>query len=164
MPRDLVDDVRDFSDEQGSDFVGQMTLEDEQRFLEEARNMILIREQKKAITTQEASSRKVLTELIEKYGSQEGADGQHLAIPLDPPIRGVAAIVRQRKTSQRVDEDTAAVIAKARGIYERLFKPVMTLDEDEVLVALREDLLTESEVAEIFPVSETYAITLRKDK
>ena len=41
---------------------------------------------------------------------------------------------------------------------------VMTLDEDAVMVALAEGLLTASEVEAMFPQKETFALTAEKDK
>jgi hypothetical protein len=141
-----------------------MTDEQREAFLREAREMVLVREQKTRIANREAELKGVLMGVLRDYGDTSGTSGQHRQIMFPRPIRGIAGFVRQAKVVNEVDEVKAEAIARERGIYERLFKPVPTLDDSAVLVALAEGLLTESDVEAIFPKKTTYAFIAEKAK
>lgn len=167
MARDLLSSVRDFSTEQelGDDMQHEkMTDEQEQAFLASAREMVLIREQKDRVSKREAQMKPQLMGILEKFGLPYGAEGQHQTIEFPRPIRGIARFVRQRKTFNEVDETKAEAIARRKGLYERLFQPVMTLDESAVVVAHEEGLLTDDEVEEMFPKKVQYAFVAEKVK
>jgi hypothetical protein len=158
--------VRDFSEEQGpAPTTGQQMTEGQfENFLRMAREMILVREQKVRTAKREAELKGVLMEDLDAFGDPYGASGQHRTIEFPKPIRGIARFVRQTKVTTGVDETKAEAIARQRGIYDRLFKPVMTLDDSAVLVALQEGLLTEADIEEIFPKTTIHAFVAEKDK
>lgn len=158
--------VRDFSTEQEAPIPTgqQMTEEQYENFLREAREMILVREQKARVAKRETELKGVLMDELAAYGSPYGTSGQHRTIEFPKPIRGIARLVRQSKVTTEVDETKAEAIARQRGIYDRLFKPVMQLDDAAVLVALEEGLLTEADIAEIFQKKTIYAFVAEKDK
>ena len=62
------------------------------------------------------------------------------------------------------DDAKAEAIARAMGLFDRLFKPVMVLDEDAVMVAREEGLLTDQQVEQMFPQKVTHALMPRKAK
>lgn len=133
-------------------------------YIEDARGYLLIREEKQRLEKAEAGIKKQIMEILEKYGSSYGPEGQHLTIDFPEPIRGYARVVRQAKVTQSVDEVEAEAIARRAGIYDRLFKPVMALDEAAVLVAVREGLITDADLAKIFPKRIIHACVPEKQK
>lgn len=138
--------------------------QDMEAFYEEAREMILLKEQKTNLERVEARLKKSLMETLRMRGKPYGPENQHLAIEFPEPIRGIARFVRQSKSSTSVDETEAEAIARSKGIYDRLFKPVMALDQDAVLVAVREGLISDEELALIFPRKEINAFVPEKEK
>ena len=158
--------IRDFSEEQDVTPSGhqEMTDEETEDFLRQAREMVLTREQKTRIANREAELKGVLMKALEVYGDTSGPSGQHRTIKFPRPIRGIAGFIRQAKVVTDIDETKAEAIARQRGIYDRLFKPVMQLDDAAVLVALEEGLLTEVDVSEIFIRKTTYAFIAEKKK
>jgi hypothetical protein len=158
--------VRDFSTDQIDPAPAHQTMAEEEYedFLREAREMILIREQKVRIANREAELKNDLMDALATYGDPYGPSGQHQTIEFPRPIRGIVRFVRQSKVSTTVDETKAEAIARRQGIYERLFKPVMTLDDSAVLVALQEGLLTEADMEEIFPKKTIHAFVAEKKK
>lgn len=135
-----------------------------EQFEADAHEVLMLRDQRKKLETLEGKVKKRLMEFLEKYGEPYGEEGQHHAVELDPPIRGIGRLVRQTKSSVRVDETEAEAIARSYGIYERLFKQVWVLDEDAVMVALAEGLLGDDEVDRIFPRKVMYAFVPEKLK
>lgn len=157
--------IRDFTEEQQTPTPSghqEMTDEEAEEFLRTAREMVLVREQKVRTAKREAELKDVLMKTLAVYGDPYGEAGQHRTIKFPRPIRSIARFVRQTKVTTEVDETKAEAIARQRGIYERLFKPVMQLDDSAVLVALKEGLLTEVDVAEIFVKKTTYAFLADK--
>jgi hypothetical protein len=158
--------VRDFSAEQETPIQTgqQMTEEQAEEFFQKAREMVLVREQKARVVKRESELKNVLMEDIEVFGEPYGTSGQHRTIEFPKAIRGIIRFVRQAKVVTEVDEAKAEAIARQRDIYDRLFKPVMTLDDGAVMVALEEGLLTEKDVAEMFPKKTIYAFVAEKKK
>lgn len=167
MARDLIgSEIRDFSDEQiGPQTVTQqMTDAQMEEFLQQAREMALIREQKGRVEKREKELKPVLMDILATFGVPYGDEGQHQTIDFPRPIRGIARFVRQRKSFNEVDETKAAAIARQRDLYDRLFKPVMQLDESEVMVAHEEGLLSDADIEEMFPKKVQYAFVAEKAK
>lgn len=158
--------IRDFSEEQDTapPMTDQMMEDEWEAFLREAREMVMLREQRDRIMAREKEIKPHLMDVLLTYGDPYGPEGQHLTINLDPPVRDVERLVRQRKVSNLVDEDEAAVIAKKRGVYDRLFPPVPTLDENEALVLLEEGILTDEDIDRMFPKSVSFAFVMERRK
>lgn len=158
--------IRDFSGEQDEAVVPdqRMTPDEFEEFLAKAREMILIREQKDRVAKREAELKPGLMEALSAYGLPSGESGQHRVIEFPQPIRKVLRFVRQAKVTTGVDEVAGEAIARERGIYDRLFKPVMTLDDSAVMVALEEGLLTDEDIKRIFPKKTIYAFVAEKSR
>lgn len=165
MPRDLIpSEVRDFSGEQIVDDLRSQTMTDSQRdeFERTARDFILTREQRMKMEKAEKPLKERLTTMLAEFGDQYGSDNQHRAIELLAPVRGIKRVVRQVKSVVKPDVQAAEALARQRGLYDRWFVMRPVLDEDAVMVSLLEGLVTDDEVAAIFPKHYTYAITVDK--
>ena len=134
------------------------------QYLADALYIILIQEQKRRLTETEADLKQSLMATLEAYGEPYGPEGQHQTITFPAPIRGYTRLVRQCKVSITVDEARAEAISRGKGLFRRLFKPVLVLDEGAVMVAREEGLLTDEEVAEIFPKKVIWAFVPEKKK
>ena len=158
--------VRDFTDEQGDAPLSesQMTDEEQEEFIRQAREMILLREQRLRTAKRESALKETLMKELSRFGLPYGDQGQHRTFEFPRPIRGVYRFVRQTKVTTKIDETKAEAIARQRGIYDRLFKPVMVLDEAAALVALEEGILTDADFAEMFPKQTDYAFVVEKKK
>lgn len=165
MPRNpILSNIRDFTEENMSAQVVWDTDEAQEEYLKTSRELVILREQKKRLEEREGELKKVLMKVLEGSGEPYGPDGQHRTIAFPRAIRGISGFVRQTKVSTTVDSVKAEAIARHKGIYDRLFKPVPTLDQDAVMVALAEHLLTDDDLEEIFPKSVSYALVAEKAK
>lgn len=165
MPRDLIpSEIRDFEEEQH--VIQEQPVPDNvmDTFMSQGREMILLREQKAKLEARETVLKKSLMEMLAEYGLPYGPEGQHRTIDFATPIRGIARFVRQSKTSMSVDETRAEAIARMHKIYDRLFVMRPVLDQDAVMVAVMEGILTDEELAEIFPKKVTHAFLVEKVK
>lgn len=86
----------------------------------------------------------------------------HCFIELREEVVGYRGFQRQRRVSIGVDEDSATEILTERGLLERCMPPKPSLDEDEVMAAVFEGLLSEDDLDVIFPKKVTYALVPKK--
>jgi len=162
VPRDLIpSEIRDFTEENR---VSTDVIEVTEDYLKQSREMILLREQKARLEAREAELKKELLAVLEAMGEPYGPEGQHRTIAFPRPIRNIARFVRQTKSTTKVDLIKAEAIARSKGIHDRLFTMQPTLDQDAVMVAVEEGLITDEELADIFPRTTTYAFVVEKAK
>lgn len=131
-------------------------------FDEAARRYLNFRRQRDEMGKLMDKEKPAINEALDQYGETD-ANG-HKTLPLDPPVHGIDAMTRQRKVTHLQDDAKAEAIARTLGIYDRLFKPVMVLDEDAVMVAREEGLLTDKHVEQMYPQRITHALMPRKAK
>jgi len=102
-----------------------------------------------------------LSELVDTDGEPD--EKGHLWYPLPESVGGVTALKRQRRVVQSLDEAVAEKTLKEKGIYDRCYKMVPTLDESEVMACLYDGLLNEEEIDAMFPKSVSYAFYIVED-
>jgi len=107
------------------------------------------------LTKEQSLLKSELSELVDKEGTAD--DKGHIWYSLPEEVDGYQSLQRQRRVSQRLDEDTARAILKQKGLTDRCYKLVPILDEAEVMACLYESLLTEEEIDSMFPKSVSYA-------
>lgn len=132
------------------------------QFDDHARRYLNFRRQRDEMTKLMDAEKKPVMEILEQYGEEDAKGHKHL--PVDPPVHGIVGMTRQRKVTHTTDEVKAEAIARALGLYERLFKPAMVLDEDAVMVAREQGLLTDQQVDQMFPQKVSYALMPEKAK
>lgn len=166
MPRNMTTtNVRDFTADQDQPTIAPpLSPEDLDAYVKASREMLTLKRNKTALLAREKELNGVLSGFIVAHGEPTGSEGQHRAIRFPSPIRGFAGFIRQAKVSTGTNVVQAEAIARRKGLYERLFKPVPTLDESEVMVARAEGLLTDDELAEMFPRSTVHSLVPEKAK
>ena len=101
-----------------------------------------------------------LAEAVDALGTPD--DRGHLWLDLSGNVEGFVALQRQKRVSQSLDEQTADRILSERGIRERCIKTVEVLDEDAVMAALYEGVLSEQDIDEMFPKKVVWAFVPTK--
>lgn len=91
----------------------------------------------------------------------EADDKGHLWMELDDDINGVHSVLAERRVSQSLNEERAQEILAERGLIDRCTKMVRTVDHDEVMACLYDELLTESDLDEMFDRKVTWALRLK---
>ena len=92
----------------------------------------------------------------------EPDDSGHRLIAFDEPIAGFAGFQHQRRVKRTPDLDAAVQLLDGLGLTERCIKLVPTINEDEVMGALYEDLITEEQVDAMYPQTITYALVPKR--
>lgn len=111
------------------------------------------------LTEKKDTLRKEIDALVDKYG-EESSNGSRV-IDLDDSETGVSKVTRQRRVSQSFSNSIASEVLERKGLLERCSKPVFVLDEQEVMVAYNEGLLTDEDLAEMFPSKVTWATIIK---
>jgi predicted RNA-binding protein associated with RNAse of E/G family len=101
-----------------------------------------------------------LKEAVLNDGQED--DKGHVVLSLDEPVAGVASIVNQRRVSKSLDESAAETLLASKDLTDRCLKMVPVLDEDEIMKAYYEGLITEEDIDTMFPSKVTYALVMTK--
>jgi hypothetical protein len=119
------------------------------------RKYVSLRSRIEDLTKEQSSLKTELSTLVDNEGTPD--EKGHLWYSLPEEVDGYISLQRQRRVTQKLDEDEASRTLAARGLSERCYKMVPVLDESEVMACLYEGLLTEEEIDAMFPKSVSYA-------
>lgn len=107
------------------------------------------------LTKEQSSLKTELSALVDNEGTPD--EKGHLWYSLPEEVDGYISLQRQRRVTQKLDENEASHILLSKDLTERCYKMVPVLDESEVMACLYEGLLTEEEIDAMFPKSVSYA-------
>lgn len=103
---------------------------------------------------------KLITQKIDEAG-YEDSEGNWI-IDLETPIDGIGRLEKQRRSSRKIDEETAETIISNAGIEEEVYEMVKTLSEEKLMAAYYDGKITEQQLDEMFPVSVSWALWTKK--
>lgn len=86
----------------------------------------------------------------------------HLWIELEREIDGYSSLQRQRKVSRKLDQEFSEKLISSRGLVDKCYKMIPVLDEQAIMAAHYEGLLSEDEIDSMFPMSVSYAFVPKK--
>jgi exoribonuclease R len=112
------------------------------------------------LTAMQASIKKQLKEGIAYLGVEN--DRGHIVIEIDDEVSGVKSIMQQKKISKSLDIEVAEEILKDKGIHERCIQLVPVLNEDEIMAAYYEGIITEDDIDTMFPSKVVWALVTNK--
>ena len=95
-------------------------------------------------------------------GEGEVDDKGNIMVQLPQEVDGFNSIIKQRRVTRKVDELKAEEIITAHGLEDSLYKTIRVVDEDALMAALYEEVLTEEEVDEMYPPKVVWALVLKK--
>lgn len=97
---------------------------------------------------------------LEKNGEED--DQGSLWYDLPTEVEGYTALKREKRIGQTVDADKTLSVLQAKGLEKRCYRMEPVLDEQEVLKAVSEGLISDEELAEMFPPKVTWALVPSK--
>jgi len=122
--------------------------------LDMVRQYAAIKNQLKEINDRE----KELKDKLRAAVLEQGETDDNGSTPLEiEDVPGVEKIVNQRRVSKYFDPETAERLLEEKGLTERCTIMVPILDEQEILAARYEDLLTDEDIDVMFPSKESFA-------
>ena len=97
------------------------------------------------------------------------AHGDELEIPATPFVsyakgapttKTIVGAKRTRRRSKSLNEDLAMALIKKKGLEETCLQTITVLDEDAILAANFEGLITDKQLADLYEEHDTYAFNL----
>jgi hypothetical protein len=126
----------------------------------EVQQYVSLKGEASAITDRVDVIKKRLTTFAEQNGTPN--EKGSLIFPVDDPVTGTKAIVRQKRISKVFNEEVADHVLKTAGIFEECTKTITVLDEDAVMAAYYQGKLTDEDIDSMFPEKVTWALVLEK--
>jgi hypothetical protein len=123
--------------------------------LKKVRSYVSIKGRIDDLTKEQSVLKSELSDIVDEQGIPD--EKGHIWLELPEEVDGFKSLQRQRRVTQRLDEDVAETLLKEKGLSDRCWKMVPMLDESEVMACLYEGLLTEEEIDSMFPKSVSYA-------
>ena len=111
----------------------------------------------------EKEQKALRADLFEVLDVEGEADSKgNLVLELPQEVDGFVAITKQRRVTRKVDETVATEIITEKGLENSLYKTITVIDEDALMAALYEDVLTEEEIERMYPQTVTWALVMNK--
>jgi hypothetical protein len=133
---------------------------DMQELVHHVRENVLLKERIEELTTLQNEVKKQLKQAIEELGETD--DRGHVVVEIEDDVTGIRKVMQQRRVSKNLDIELAEIVLKEKGIHERCLTMVPVLNEDEIMAAYYENLITEADIDKMFPSKITWALVLSK--
>jgi hypothetical protein len=133
---------------------------DETDLIARTKKYAFLKSQLDYLEKEQKALREELFEVLD--GEGEVDDKGNIMIQLPQEVDGFNSIIKQRRVTRKVDELRAEEIIAAHGLEDTLYKTVRMVDEDALMAALYEEVLTEEEVDEMYPPKIVWALVLKK--
>jgi hypothetical protein len=133
---------------------------DENDLIARTKKYAFLKSQLDFLEKEQKALRALLFENLDEIGEED--DKGNVVIELPEEVEGYSAVVKQRRVSRKIDEARAEEIITEHELEDVLYKTIRVVDEDALMAALYEDVLTEEEVDEMYPQSITWALVLKK--
>jgi C4-type Zn-finger protein len=133
---------------------------DENGLIARTKKYAFLKSQLDYFEKEQKALRALLFETLDEIGEED--DKGNVIIELPEEVEGYSSVVKQRRVSRKIDEALAEELIIKHGLEDVLYKTIRVVDEDALMAALYEDVLTEEEVDEIYPQSITWALVLKK--
>ena len=112
------------------------------------------------LTSQQKELREKMFATLEERGEVD--DKGNIIVELENDVDGINTVMKQRRVTRKIDEQTADEIIAAKGLEEKLYKTIQIIDEDALMACLYSDELTEEEVDMMYPQQIVWALVLKK--
>ena len=111
------------------------------------------------LTSLQSQVKKSLNAGVNELG--EADDKGHIVVEINDSVSGINRVMRQRRVSKSLDINVAEELLAERGLQDKCIKMVPVLDEDEIMSAYYEGLITEEDIDKMFPAKVTWALVMK---
>lgn len=118
--------------------------------------------QEKLLARRKKELRDRLYALVEREGERD--DKGNLLLPLPEAAGDILTLQIQRRVSNPFQGEVAEEILRERGIWHDCVTLVPVLDEDKVLAARYDGLLSDEDIEAMYPEVESFAFTPVRSK
>jgi hypothetical protein len=129
-------------------------------FESQVREYVQVRDSMTVLETRKKELHGKLMSKLEADGEED--ENGNIVLTFPEEIAGQKALSKTRRVSRKTDVDRAIEIAREHGIEDEIIEMIPQIAEDAVMAKLYEGELTENEVDQMFPVTVTWALNLKK--
>lgn len=104
----------------------------------------------------ETGHKKWLAAYVDLHGEPDSQG--HVWLDLPESIDGKRALKREKRTSKSMDQKEAARVLKERGVYDRYVRWEPVIDEDSIMSAYYDKILSEEDIDAITTERTIYAL------
>jgi hypothetical protein len=133
---------------------------DIKEFLEQVRQSVLLKDKIDQLNSLQSEVRSTLKDGVKELGEEDSRG--HIVVEVDDDTTGIRKVMHQRKVSKSLDIEVAENILKEKNIHERCVTMVPILNEDEIMAAFYEGLITEEDIDAMFPAKVSWALVMTK--
>jgi hypothetical protein len=119
---------------------------------------------KASIEIMESRSKEIRTKLFSQLDLEGLEDDKgNIILELPAVIDGIARIEKQRRATRKLDEDVAEAIIEQTGLQDMVYEMKRVINEDALMAAYYEGILSEEQLDEMFPTTVVWALrTVKK--
>jgi hypothetical protein len=126
----------------------------------EVQQYVFLKDEVSNLETRVNEIKKRIISSVEQLGTPN--DKGSLVLSIEDEKSGTANVVKQRRVSKQFDEDTANKILADKGLFESCTETITVLDQDAVMAAYYNGLLTDEDIEAMFPEKVSWALILEK--
>ena len=132
---------------------------DKSELIDYVRQNSVLKERLDELTAIQSDVKKNLKQGIEELG--EADDRGHIVVEIDDEVSGIARVMNQKRVSKTLDIEVAEKLLVERGIHDRCITMVPVLNEDEIMAAFYEGVISEEDIDTMFPAKVTWALVMK---
>lgn len=121
---------------------------------------VLLKEEADRIAARQKEVKDFINQGLEELGEEDSRG--HIVAEINDSVSGISKVVKQKRVSKSLDMETAERILKEKDLESRCFTMVPVLNEEEIMSAFYEGLLTEEDIDSMFPAKVTWALVFNK--
>jgi putative component of toxin-antitoxin plasmid stabilization module len=112
------------------------------------------------LTAIQSEVKKSIREGVLELGEEN--ERGHIVVEINDDVTGIRSVMNQRKVSKVLDIEIAEELLKEKGLHERCIQMIPVLNEDEIMSAYYDELLTEADIDKMFPSKVSWALVNNK--
>ena len=132
---------------------------DKSELIDYVRQNSVLKDRLDELTSLQSDVKKNLKQGIEELG--EADDRGHIVVDINDEVSGIARVMNQKRVSKTLDIEVAEKILAERGIHDRCITMVPVLNEDEIMAAFYEGVISEEDIDTMFPAKVTWALVIK---
>jgi len=132
---------------------------DKSELIDYVRQNSILKDRLDELTSLQSDVKKNLKQGIEELG--EADDRGHIIVDINDEVSGIARVMNQKRVSKTLDIEVAEKILTERGIHDRCITMVPVLNEDEIMAAFYEGVISEEDIDTMFPAKVTWALVMK---
>jgi hypothetical protein len=132
---------------------------DKSELIDYVRQNSVLKDRLDELTSLQSDVKKNLKQGIEELGEVD--DRGHIVVDINDEVSGIARVMNQKRVSKTLDIEVAEKILTERGIHDRCITMVPVLNEDEIMAAFYEGVISEEDIDTMFPAKVTWALVMK---